>query len=77
MRQGTALFPGHGEGTSCGFIILGLSAGTGNHNVILFSPLKLVLCTEYLHFHRPAQNLNGGRENTSLFFFVELAVNTS
>lgn len=30
-RVGIAQYPGHGEGTSCGFIIRGLSAGTGNH----------------------------------------------
>lgn len=42
-----------------------------------FSPLKLVLCTEYLHSHRPAQHLNGGREKKISFFIVKLVVNTS
>lgn len=70
VRHGAALLPGLGEGTSCGFIIWRLSAGTGNHNVILCSPLRLVLGTEYLHFHRPAQNLNIGRKKTFSFFFL-------
>jgi len=56
VRQGTAQFPGHGEGTSCGFIILGLAARTGNHKVVLFSPLQFVLCSEYLCLHRPLQS---------------------